>query len=143
MSALARETFVSRLPPTPVRAFCTWTLHGELRGCIGSLDPVPMSDVPKLAVDAAIRDSRFRPMKLGELHQASLEITWLTEPLARRNLYDWTLGKDGIVLVSRGRRATFLPQVPVEHGWSKAETVARLAQKGGFALDGGVQLLAF
>ena len=63
-----------------MRAFCTWTLRGELRGCIGSLDPVPMTDVPKLAVDAALRDSRFRPMTLKELDQASLEITWLSEP---------------------------------------------------------------
>ena len=102
-----------------------------------------MSEVPKLAVDAALRDSRFRPMTLNHLHQASLEITWLTEPLERRNVQDWTLGKDGIVLVSRGRRATFLPQVPVEQGWTKEETIARLAQKGGFALDSGVRLLAF
>lgn len=52
---------------------------------------------------------------------------------------DWTLGTHGIRIsfIYRGRRygATFLPDVAVEQGWSKEETVESLMRKAGW--DGG------
>lgn len=52
---------------------------------------------------------------------------------------DWTLGTHGlrISFVHRGRRygATYLPDVAVEQGWTKEETVESLMRKAGW--DGG------
>ena len=52
---------------------------------------------------------------------------------------DWTLGTHGlrISFTHRNRRhgATYLPDVAVEQGWSKEETVESLMKKAGW--DGG------
>lgn len=49
---------------------------------------------------------------------------------------DWDLGAHGIRIsfIHRGRRygATYLPDVPVEQGWSKEETVESLMRKAGW-----------
>lgn len=49
---------------------------------------------------------------------------------------DWVLGTHGlrISFIHRGRRygATYLPDVPVEQGWSKEETVESLMRKAGW-----------
>jgi hypothetical protein len=52
---------------------------------------------------------------------------------------DWILGTHGIRIsfIHRGRRygATYLPDVAVEQGWTKEETVESLMRKAGW--DGG------
>jgi hypothetical protein len=52
---------------------------------------------------------------------------------------DWALGTHGlrISFIHRGRRygATYLPDVAVEQGWTKEETVESLMRKSGW--DGG------
>jgi hypothetical protein len=52
---------------------------------------------------------------------------------------DWSLGTHGlrISFIHRGRRygATYLPDVAVEQGWTKEETVESLMRKAGW--DGG------
>lgn len=57
---------------------------------------------------------------------------------------DWALGTHGIRIsfVYRGRRygATYLPDVAVEQGWTKEETVESLMRKAGW--DGGVGSVA-
>lgn len=57
---------------------------------------------------------------------------------------DWDLGTHGIRIsfIHRGRRygATYLPDVPVEQGWTKEETVESLMRKAGW--DGGVGSVA-
>ena len=57
---------------------------------------------------------------------------------------DWILGTHGIRIsfVHRGRRygATYLPDVAVEQGWTKEETIESLMRKAGW--DGGVGSVA-
>lgn len=57
---------------------------------------------------------------------------------------DWILGTHGIRIsfIYRGRRygATYLPDVPVEQGWSKEDTIESLMRKAGW--DGGVGSVA-
>jgi len=49
---------------------------------------------------------------------------------------DWTLGRHGLQIdfVYHHRRlgATYLPDVPVEQGWTKEETIASLMRKAGW-----------
>jgi len=53
-----------------------------------------------------------------------------------RDCYDWELGEHGIRIdfidkQLKERTATFLPQVPIQCGWSKKHTIKRLIQKSG------------
>ena len=100
-------------------SFVTLTIHGELRGCIGALDPhLPLAqDVREHAMAAALQDPRFPPVREDELSRIQIEISRLTRPilLEYKDSAD-LLSKlrphvDGVILRDGFRRATFLPQV--------------------------------
>jgi len=112
----------SRLSPDLLRkgaSFVTLTEHGELRGCIGGLQPqYPLyEDVLIHAAQAAQYDYRFPPVTPDELLDIELEVSVLTEPqpldydlpaeLPRRLRPE----VDGVILAHGRHRATFLPQV--------------------------------
>jgi uncharacterized protein len=109
-------------------SFITLTVHGQLRGCIGALEPYqPLAeDVREHAVAAALEDPRFPPVQSNELDGIKIEVSRLTRPipLDYKDTED-LLSKlhpnvDGVILRdSRGRYATFLPQV-----WEKICTPA-------------------
>lgn len=100
-------------------SFVTLTVRGQLRGCIGSLEPYqPLAeDVREHAVAAALHDPRFPPVEEAELNGIRIEVSRLTDPipLDYKNADD-LLSKlcphvDGIILRDGFHRATFLPQV--------------------------------
>jgi len=112
----------SALPESLARdgaSFVTLTKHGELRGCIGSLEPRrPLAlDVRENAVAAAIQDPRFPPVNTGELADLHVEISVLSppQPLVYNGPDDLIAklrpGVDGVVIERGWNRATFLPQV--------------------------------
>jgi AmmeMemoRadiSam system protein A len=100
-------------------SFVTLTEHGQLRGCIGSLEPYQslVEDVREHAVAAALQDPRFPPVEEAELNGIQIEVSRLTSPvpLEYRDADD-LLAKlrphvDGVILRDGFHRATFLPQV--------------------------------
>jgi AmmeMemoRadiSam system protein A len=103
----------------PGASFVTLTIHGQLRGCIGALEPSqPLAeDVREHALAAALEDPRFTPVKPEELGQIEIELSRLTMPrdLAYEDTTDLLAqlrpGVDGVILRDGNRRATFLPQV--------------------------------
>jgi AmmeMemoRadiSam system protein A len=122
---------LNSLPPRlrePGVAFVTLTRRGQLRGCIGALEPYqPLAeDVREHAVAAALEDYRFPPVRPEELPEISIEISRLTplQPLEYDSPEDLLRklrpGVDGVVLRDGFRRATFLPQV-----WEKLPDPAR------------------
>jgi AmmeMemoRadiSam system protein A len=133
--ALARESIMSCINGTgrpkfnkkelsPVlledgASFVTLTYNGNLRGCVGALEPYQSlaEDVCEHAIAAAFQDYRFPPVQEKEIDGIKIEISYLTRPqplvyenpselpqLLRPNI-------DGVVLRDGMRRATFLPQV--------------------------------
>jgi len=120
--------------------FVTLTLGGNLRGCIGSLQPsAPLAQaVANAAFNAAFRDPRFAQVQADEVENLSIEISVLSsmELIAvdtRQALLDnLQPGVDGLLLEDQGHRATFLPQV-----WEKMSTadefVGQLMLKAGLA----------
>ena len=84
---------------------------GDLQGCIGTLeaDRSIVADVASNAVAAATRDPRGDIFALKDVDDLDVEVSVLSplEPIAGRDAI--RVGTDGIVLVYRGRRATFLP----------------------------------
>ena len=119
-------------------SFVTLTINGNLRGCIGTLEPYqPLAeDVREHAVAAALSDFRFPPVRPEELPEIHIEVSRLTmpEPLTYASPEDLLTrlrpGTDGVLLRDGSRRATFLPQV-----WEKipdpAEFLDHLCQKMG------------
>ena len=116
--ALDLKSMPKRLKETGA-SFITLTIHGNLRGCIGALEPYqPLAqDVREHALAAAMEDPRFPPVTADELGKIEIEISRLTLPvkLTYTDPED-LLSKlrpqvDGVILRDGFRRATFLPQV--------------------------------
>jgi AmmeMemoRadiSam system protein A len=120
--------------------FVTLTLAGNLRGCIGSLQPsAPLAQaVANSSFNAAFRDPRFAPVQADEIEKLHIEVSVLSsmELIAvdtrQALLDDLQPGVDGLLLEDQGHRATFLPQV-----WEKMssadEFVGQLMLKAGLA----------
>jgi AmmeMemoRadiSam system protein A len=121
-------------------AFVTLSENGQLRGCIGALQPYqPLAeDVREHAVAAALQDYRFPPVRPDELPRIRIEVSRLTlpEPLAYTDANDLLAklrpGIDGVILRDGMRRSTFLPQV-WEQLPDKEEFLNHLCSKMGAA----------
>lgn len=122
----------------PGASFVTLTTHGQLRGCIGTLQARrPLGkDVALNAKAAAFQDDRFEPLSHREYPNLEIEVSVLSplEELAFDG-QDQLLsllrpGVDGLLLEYEGWRGTFLPQV-----WAQlpdpAVFLAHLKQKAG------------
>lgn len=119
-------------------SFITLTLRGELRGCIGALEPYQAlaEDVREHAVAAALKDPRFPAVDKDELSGIRIEVSRLTRPIpleykdANELLSKLRPHVDGVILRDEYRRGTFLPQV-----WEKisdpAEFLSNLCYKMG------------
>ncbi len=120
-------------------AFVTIHKKGSLRGCIGRFNPdQPLYRiVQEMAVSAACKDPRFRPVEKGEIDSINIEISVLT-PLDKIEDIDEIIpGKHGIYIKKGIRSGTFLPQVARETGWDREELLSHCAaQKAGIGADG-------
>ena len=128
--AIARAAIASRDEPAPAAwnepwlkapgaSFVTLKIRGDLRGCIGSIEPRRAlgDDVAHNAYAAAYGDPRFPPVDARERAELQVEVSVLSP---REALYAKTEdealavlrpGLDGIVLQYGAMGATFLPQV--------------------------------
>ena len=136
-----REVPVTDTDPAllrPAAAFVTLRENGQLRGCIGSLEPdQPLANcVRDRAIMAATSDPRFPSVRARELPALELEISVLS-PLRRvAGADDIDISKHGVVVSSGGRRGVFLPQVAKETGWNREELLSHLCQeKAGLPRD--------
>lgn len=123
-------------------SFVTLTKHGQLRGCIGALEPYQplVDDVREHAIAAAIKDYRFPPVQPNELSKIKIEVSRLTPPRRLEYTAPEDLlaslhpGLDGVILRDGPRRSTFLPQV-WEQIPDKVEFLSQLCAKMGAARD--------
>lgn len=122
----------------PRACFVTLTIKGLLRGCIGHIFPREplVRAVVHNAASAALKDTRFPPVRARELDQIEIEVSILTLP-ERLDLKSPVelLGRlrpktDGVVLRVGRRQATYLPQV-WEQLPDKESFLAHLAEKAG------------
>ncbi len=113
------EEFSSEFLKQKRGVFVTLHKKGELRGCIGNIEPVKtlVGGVRENALFAAFKDSRFAPVTLDELNLIDIEISILSKPEkmayenSRELLSGLTPGVDGVIIEKNHHRATFLPQV--------------------------------
>lgn len=122
--------------------------QGELRGCVGQVEPdAPLyAAVQDAAAKAATIDPRFYPVQAGEVDVLSLEISILS-PMRPVESYDEIeIGRDGLLIIGERRRGLLLPEVPVEYSWGAREFVRQLCRKAALPDDawpGHARLWAF
>jgi len=129
-------------------AFVTLKENGELRGCVGHItgDAPLYLTVQKMALAAALQDSRFPPVSVAELPALEDEISVLSPAEPVSSFEDIEIGKHGVILAKDGKQAVFLPQVAIEQGWTREEMLSYLSEKAGLAADAwreGAQLYVF
>ena len=113
--------------------FVTLRENGEVRGCIGSLEPFESlaDNLRRNAENAAFSDPAFPPLEPDELAFTTIEVSILSAPRRLASPEEADLEREGLLIVSGPRRAVFLPQVIREQRWSIAEAWENLARKAG------------
>ncbi|KAI1371300.1 AMMECR1 domain-containing protein [Hypoxylon crocopeplum] len=124
--------------------FVTWNTvssrsgNTSLRGCIGTFEAQELDEgLSSYAITSAIHDMRFDPISKRELPSLEVAVTLLTDFEDCDDAMDWEVGTHGlrISFTDRGRRfgATYLPDVALEQGWTKDETLVSLMRKAGWS----------
>lgn len=148
---LARRSVVaavsgSPFPPLPDETlpdacgvFVTIKRHGELRGCLGTLQCREGlgREVARCASDAAREDPRFPPVGVSELPDVSLEVSVLgpLEAIDPRDPHSISIGRHGLVVEQGVRRGLLLPQVATEWGWTIDQFLRQACLKAGLPPD--------
>lgn len=103
--------------------------HLQLRGCIGCLKPLPLTSLRDYALNSALHDRRFPPLRASELPDLHCTVQLLDrfEPCAS---LDWEIGVHGVTINfvdSQGtaRSAVYLPDVMPEQGWNHSQVRKR------------------
>ncbi|HYI09439.1 MAG TPA: AmmeMemoRadiSam system protein A [Thermoanaerobaculia bacterium] len=122
----------------PAGAFVSLhTNTGDLRGCIGTIQPVaPLGQaVHANAVNAAFRDPRFYPLRKEELANLHIEISVMSpiEPVTSPEEIE--VGRDGLIISRGGRAGLLLPQVASELGWDRETFLRQTCMKAGLPPD--------
>lgn len=114
-------------------AFVTLKKRGQLRGCIGYIEPVlPLYlAVIRCAILAATEDPRFPSVEPKELNSLEYEISVLTNPQRITNPREVVVGRHGLIISLGGKKGVLLPQVPVEEGWDRDTFLEQVCLKAG------------
>ncbi|PKL35730.1 MAG: AMMECR1 domain-containing protein [Spirochaetae bacterium HGW-Spirochaetae-1] len=114
-------------------AFVTLHIGGNLRGCIGYI--IGMKTIPEtiqeMALSAAFRDPRFRPLSKGEYSGIDIEISVLSPIEEVRDVKNITVGRDGIIISRGPHQGLLLPQVATEQGWELPQFLEHTCYKAG------------
>jgi hypothetical protein len=130
-------------------AFVTLTENGELRGCVGytaSIKPLAQT-VRDVAVLAALRDTRFRPVTVRELAQLRYEVSVLSPFRRVLDISGIRVGEHGLLIRKGSYQGLLLPQVAPEQGWNRKTLLEQTAVKAGLPpnawKDNDADLFAF
>jgi len=124
---------------------CLKTLDGELRGCIGTIEPARETlaeEIVTNAISAAINDPRFDPVRTAELSNLrySVDVLFPAEPAEMTDLDPAVFG---VIVEDEGgsRRGLLLPDIP---GIDNAEQQVEIAKrKAGIGRDERIRLWRF
>ncbi len=99
-------------------AFVTIHRHGQLRGCIGTIQPscdTVAEEVIQNAISAASRDPRFPAVRRDELDELDVKVDVLGEPEPVTSLDELDPKRYGLIVQSKSypsRRGLLLPDLP-------------------------------
>jgi len=113
--------------------FVSIHVGGNLRGCVGTIDPsTPLyQSVAGCAAAAASRDSRFKPLQLSELLEADFEISVLSPIEEVTDIRNIEVGTHGLIISRGNARGLLLPQVAVQQQWDRERFLGETCRKAG------------
>ncbi|HTX70458.1 MAG TPA: AmmeMemoRadiSam system protein A [Thermoleophilia bacterium] len=123
--------------------FVTLKMHGQLRGCIGTLEPAEASlgrEIERNAFSSALRDPRFPPVTSEEIDAltCSVDVLSESEPCSVEDLDPKVYG---VIVESGFKRGVLLPAL---EGVDTVEQQVGIAlQKAGIAPDRGFDVRRF
>ena len=94
--------------------FCSIHKGGQLRGCIGTTEPVRASIAEEIisnAISAAMRDPRFEPVEEDELDDLVYSVDVLSEPEPILGPDELDPARYGVIVSRRGRVGLLLPDL--------------------------------
>lgn len=117
----------------PKGGFVTLKENGELRGCIGFIEPLfPLyQTIIQAAVYAATQDPRFAAVRKNELSKVEIEISILSPLESVKEVSEIKIGQHGLVIKQAGRSGLLLPQVATEFGWDRKTFLQEICRKAG------------
>ena len=118
-------------------AFVTIHKKGNLRGCIGYIvayKPLYQTII-EMAQAAALRDTRFSPVRPEELSDLELEISVLTPLRQIDDVAEIEVGRHGIIIERGYSTGLLLPQVATDYGWDRETFLAQTCRKAGLPPD--------
>ncbi len=131
----------------PRGAFVTLHLEGQLRGCVGFIQPTRglYLTIAEAALNAAFHDPRFLPVSEEEAPGLEVEISVLSplQPILPEQI---VVGRHGLVVARGLYRGLLLPQVAVEQEWDAPTFLEQTCLKAGLPADAwkrGATLQAF
>lgn len=130
-------------------AFVTLTEGGELRGCVGVVDPSwsLAESVAEATVGAALRDARFMPVVARELPRIEIDVSVLGPFVALADPRGFRPGVDGLVVLRGFAQGLLLPEVATMHGLDATAMLEATCRKAGLPADAwrdsGTRILAF
>jgi AmmeMemoRadiSam system protein A len=123
---------------------CLKTLDGDLRGCIGTIEPAKdtlAEEIITNAISAATRDPRFSEVTTDELANLSYSVDVLL-PAEPSEIADLDPSIYGVIVEDQGgRRGLLLPDIPgIENAQQQVEIASR---KAGISPGAPVKLSRF
>jgi AmmeMemoRadiSam system protein A len=120
-------------PDAPGGAFVTITADGDLRGCMGNLDPesAVWASVVDAAGWAAREDPRFARVRERDLANLHVDVSILGPSVLLTDPFAWRLGLDGVIVQRSGRRGLLLPEVADEVAGGREEMLEICCRKAG------------
>ena len=117
-------------------AFVSLHKKNHLRGCVGYVQAAkPLyQTVQEIAAAAALHDPRFEPVRPEELADVEIEVSVLT-PCRLARPEEIEVGVDGLMITLERARGLLLPQVAVEHQWSRERFLEETCRKAGLPPD--------
>lgn len=118
-------------------AFVTLRLDGQLRGCIGTFQPLGTlaRTAAAMAVRAASEDPRFPPVRAEEAGRLRYRISALGPSRPVSGLAEVEVGRHGLLVRKGWHRGALLPAVAVEQGWDRATFLRHACLKAGLSPD--------
>lgn len=124
--------------------FVSLKKRGQLRGCIGTFEPMETSIAQEIvhnAISSAVSDPRFSPVKPSELNDLEYSVDVLTHPEPVEDKSQLDPKKYGLIVQAGFRRGLLLPDL---EGVNNVETQIDICrQKAGIMSSEPIKMFRF
>jgi len=108
------ESFPEEFTSKEAGVFVSLKVHGNLRGCIGTFEPITRSivhEVIRNAVAASSSDPRFPGVEVDELEDIDYSVDVLTSPEPVVSMDELDPERFGVIVINGHRRGLLLPDL--------------------------------